>query len=353
MLLEQFQPFIDEGLITKREHPFMPLSILNYSDKCMWERRWTPETMMCRGLVVTEAGEIVARPFPKFFNYQELPQIPSEFEKLQHAIAEGELFQVSEKLDGSLIICFQWAGQLVVASRGSFTSQHVWWAEEILLEQYPDFMPPEGYTYLFELIHPENPIVVNYHGQKDLFLLAVIHTESGVECIDMADTGFPEPWVSEDFADLDSVLNYPQAKNREGFVVTFLDSGFRVKFKWDEYKRLHKMLTGVTPKTIWEILSAGSRVSDVAGVPDEWMQWVMNIELGLKLRYSEILWASRLTFERAKLENPPDRKGYAEIFKQTPFPAILFKMLDGRDPSDLIWKMVKPEGGGAFRCSEG
>ena len=33
----------------------------------------------------------------------------------------------------------------------------------------------------------------------------------------------------------------------------------------------------------------------------------------------------------------------AEAFAQTPYQHILFKMLDGRDGSALIWKMLKPE----------
>lgn len=33
----------------------------------------------------------------------------------------------------------------------------------------------------------------------------------------------------------------------------------------------------------------------------------------------------------------------AEAFAQTPYQHILFKMLDGRDYSDLIWRMLKPE----------
>ncbi len=43
------------------------------------------------------------------------------------------------------------------------------------------------------------------------------------------------------------------------------------------------------------------------------------------------------------------RKELAEWFKQCQYPGIMFSMLDGKDYSDQIWKLVKPSGK-AFCC---
>src|SRR5690242_15452026 len=85
----------DAGYLTMRPHPTANLAIWNYTPRCQFERYWTPEMLMCRGLITTPDGEIVARPFPKFFNLDEhqgdLPLEP---------------FTVTAKMDGSLGILY-------------------------------------------------------------------------------------------------------------------------------------------------------------------------------------------------------------------------------------------------------
>jgi hypothetical protein len=39
----------------------------------------------------------------------------------------------------------------------------------------------DGFTYLFEIIYPENRIVVDYNGEERLVLLGIINTETGEE----------------------------------------------------------------------------------------------------------------------------------------------------------------------------
>src|SRR5690348_3527676 len=59
-----------ERLVVARRHPSEPLTILNYTERCQYERGlWGPVTLACRGLIHDDNGRIVARPFRKFFNY--------------------------------------------------------------------------------------------------------------------------------------------------------------------------------------------------------------------------------------------------------------------------------------------
>ena len=109
--------YIDEGLVIKQVHPTLPLSIYNYSRECQYGGKWDDITLNCRGLVLDDGGNVIAKPFPKFFNYEEhiaeeskLPPIPNEN------------FEVYEKMDGSLGIVFNYDGEWYMATRGSFQS---------------------------------------------------------------------------------------------------------------------------------------------------------------------------------------------------------------------------------------
>jgi RNA ligase len=45
------QRLVDERYISVQKHPTLPLLIWNYTPKTQFENHWTPETMMCRGLI--------------------------------------------------------------------------------------------------------------------------------------------------------------------------------------------------------------------------------------------------------------------------------------------------------------
>jgi len=135
-----------------------------------------------------------------------------------------------------------------------------------------------------------------------------------------------------------------QDGSREGFVVRF-ESGQRIKIKFEEYKRLHKLLTGVSPKAIWEVLRSGRDLSKVIErVPDEFFQWVRETENDLRAAFASIEATARgqMTFGGS-------RKEIAERFKKCQHPSVMFAMLDGKDYAEQIWRMIRPSGK-AFRC---
>ena len=62
---------IEQGYITSQVHPSLPLTIYNYTAKAQFDRYWVEATLACRGLVLDNNYQIVARPLPKFFNLSE------------------------------------------------------------------------------------------------------------------------------------------------------------------------------------------------------------------------------------------------------------------------------------------
>jgi RNA ligase len=104
---------------------------------------------MCRGLVTDDKGNIVARPFKKFFNMEEGKHTPTSD------------FEVYDKMDGSLGIFFYYEGGWVMATRGSFTSDQAVKGYEMMFK-YDFANLHKDYTYLFEIIYDQNRIVVKY-----------------------------------------------------------------------------------------------------------------------------------------------------------------------------------------------
>lgn len=330
---------VADGWVNVQKHPRADLFIYNYADRCQWENHWTPATLACRGLILDGAGNVVARPFPKFFNYdQVVGQIPNE------------PFEVFDKLDGSLGITYWIDGEPHIATRGSFTSPQAVAATEMLRSRYHAAHNPKHLTLLFEIIYPDNRIVVDYGDTEQLVLLAVIDTANGYELpYDLLkEWGYPLAKRFDGLCGLSDVLSHDR-DNAEGFVLRF-SSGFRCKVKLAEYVRLHKLLTGITPRMIWDELRSGRGIEPLIDrVPDEFYKWMRDIADGLQSDFDTIEAECRSAL--AGLSFPTRKDAAAYITKQR-HPSILFAMLDGKPYADGIWKLLRPEASRAFRCSD-
>lgn len=316
------------GYLHINQHPEADLLIHNYSPKAAYEHYWTPETLMSRGLITDLEGRIVARPFPKFFNLGERDEA-----------LPNEPFEVFEKLDGSLGILYFWEGQPFIATRGSFNSSQSRKANAILREQYATERFERHLTYLFEIIYPENRVVVHYGAREELILLGMIETDSGTELpLEAFEGEMPVAKRYPDFQSLEEVLAV-QEDNREGFVVRF-QSGYRIKVKMEEYVRLHRIMTGVTPLKIWDLLKTGASLDVyLQNVPEEFENWVRGTAAELQAEFDTVEQAARLEFK--VLGSRAETAAYFKSCQHTP---ILFKMLDGKDYAPLIWRLIRPSG---------
>jgi len=240
--------YLDKDLLISQKHPMFDLWILNYSKTTQYGRLWDEITLSCRGLVVNGAGRIVARPFRKFFNKEEHEAFVNAEGLFDN---EGNIayldsnvvgtipnlpFEVFEKMDGSLGILFFYDGEWIFASRGSFTSEQAIKGREMINEYSMierkwlyDLSIQETCTYIFEIIYPENRIVIDYGTDEKLVLLGVIITETGEELpYDSVDGAHgyvfdivPRYGGIKDF----TLLKGMEEDNKEGFVVKF-SNGF-------------------------------------------------------------------------------------------------------------------------------
>ena len=333
-MLNILNDYKERGLLYSQTHPILPLTIWNYTEKVQYESLWDEVTLATRGLVTDSSGRVVARPFSKFFNLEEGKHQPTQE------------FEVFEKMDGSLGIVFVWEGQVVYATRGSFASDQAKWMATWGDRYNFSNILVEGYTYLFEIIYPENMIVVNYGGESRLVLLGVIKTDTGEET-SWTDLSLVDGW--DLVKRYDGISDYTLLKgmvesNREGFVVRF-SNGDRVKIKGEEYLRLHRIMTNLSTTAIWEVLSNGGDIlSTLTDVPDEFYDKIHQYSNELMDKYISLENEYHFIFKiLGRSDDFEFRAGFAERAKRYKYPAILFKMYDDKDYSGLIWKIIKPE----------
>ena len=254
-----------DGYVSVRRSAEDGLRVFGYTPQTAYEGAWSPTTLACRGLVADEAGMIVARPFPKFFGQQE-PHAP--------AIPAGVPVHVADKLDGSLGIAFKHEGETRISTRGSLDSEQSAAAENIWRAKYRDVELPEGATPLFEIIYPENRVVIDYGWRRDLVLLAVIDIESGKD-LPLHSFGWTGPVAEtsrfESMADAQASLAAQSADGRlrEGHVIRFdppdSAASVRVKVKTPEYLELHRARCHLNPRRVW----AAAAVEAVAAHCDD------------------------------------------------------------------------------------
>ena len=330
--------YIAKGLVIGQAHSTLPLAIFNYSRTCQYDRLWDDITLNCRGLVLDTKGNVIAKPFPKFFNYEEhkADEIPNES------------FEVFEKMDGSLGIWFHYNGEWHMATRGSFTSEQAIKGMEIAKREGLDRKCVPGFTYLFEIIYPENRIVVDYGKDERLVLLSIVNPEGNeipYDEIEMDGWDIVNRYDGiNDFTKLKGMIS----NDAEGYVIRF-KNGMRMKIKGDEYVRLHRILTNFSTTDIWELMRTDGNINEFLDkVPDEFDEWVKLTMLSLEAEYDNIKFRSEIDFEYYKGESN-DKKEFANLIKDNEYRSILFSMWDGKSYDNTIWKMIKPKWSKPFK----
>jgi RNA ligase len=138
-------------------------------------------------------------------------------------------------------------------------------------------------------------------------------------------------------------------ENKEGFVI-FFESGYRVKVKYDEYVRLHRLRFDLTQKRVWDDLSQGLEIN-IAGLPDEFHREIEGWVNSFKERYKiiEISHLAMIKHIKSKLpKNVPENVIRKELAKLVAGiyveynKSILFAMYDNKSYKKYIWQELRP-----------
>lgn len=351
------KPYVDAKLINEIKHPTEDLCMYKYTASCTFEKHWDEVTLQCRGIILDSNDNIIAWPFDKFFNYEEhasesLPKIPTNIE-----------YDIYTKLDGSLGISYIIGDKIYITTSGSFTSDQGVKATEILYKKYYNCIQKMlntycNFTYLFEIIYPEDLHVVNYHDMEDIILIGIRNRITGhdidINALDAEHKhillDFNVVYIHnihneyKDFAKLQSL----NIQNEEGFVIRYKNA-FRVKVKFADYIILHRNKAMLSKKTILQSLSDGIDILPV--LPEEDRKWAESIINELKYEFLIInliinMWVCYLN---NKYKNVNDLHQFKKLcangiftnndMKQ--YSAAIFQGLDNKDYTKTIWNYIK------------
>lgn len=358
-MLEELDWNIAQGWIDEKTSG--PLSLFNYTDKCQMNGAWNKATRQARGLIIDRKAQvIVARPFKKFFNLNEnqwstISQLP--------VWSETELVEVTDKMDGSLGIIYWYEGEWRVATRGSFDSTQAVWANAFIHANWKLDKLDKSYTWLGEIIYPENRVVVDYKGMEDVVLLAAVHTASGTE-LDRGSLVAAGEDIGARVVRIDTVSGFDHllklkaslSFNTEGWVVHFPRTNQRVKIKTDDYLRVHRIVSNLSPLAMWESMHEGKvDPTYLNAIPDEFKDTVLWMQDTLEAKYKALsdridhTWYTMIEtagyIRQWKPVSAADTKTIALKIQKYDEPVIragLFAIMRGRSRESIIMENIRP-----------
>lgn len=265
------QPHIEKGdlVVNVGQGEREGLKLVTYSKTYQYEHnsvRWESLVQHCRGIIfdATDNYKIVALPFSKFFNYGEGGiHYPSE---------DAKIDAIYTKDDGSLFYAFfhhnKWHG----TTRGSLNSDIGLIGQQMLDNIDKSSWNPQ-FTYLFELIYPENRIVRDYGDMRNLIYLGMRNVRDGkmffgLEQSNIYHTPYSNKWAFESQQAMIDWLNTRKGTEFEGFVVHFSD-GSIFKFKSEDYMRLHRIIAQFTFKRVLEAVQMHQEEEIRKALPEE------------------------------------------------------------------------------------
>ena len=133
----------------------------------------------CRGIIFdSKTGDIIRRPFHKFFNVNERE------ETQDHVVDLSRPHAILEKLDGSMIAVFAHEGKLIWGTKMVAQDFHEQ-VEQFVKESDIDYesfcweLINSGHTPIFEWMHPQKRIVIDYGKEPTLTLTAIRNIVTG------------------------------------------------------------------------------------------------------------------------------------------------------------------------------
>lgn len=321
--LEQLQA--DKKLLVRRGTEFPNLVLLKYDQ--IESPMADPLVQQCRGVILDEADEwrVVSRPFDKFFNHGEQLAAPIDWST---AVAQ-------EKLDGSLIQLYHYAGQWRVGTSGTpdaagevngcgFTFAELFWR---VFGEYGYPLPAEDerhLTFMFELMTPYNRVVVR-HDLNRLILIGVREHGGQEQALDKWMFAPVRSFPLQSFADIEATFTAMNPLEQEGYVV--IDGAYRrVKVKHPGYVAIHHMRDGLSPKRVLEAVRTGESTEILAHFP-EWTEAFNTIQA----KYEGLV--GELEADFTKLRGIPGQKDFALEAVKTRYSPALFQVRKGQAPS--------------------
>lgn len=305
-----------------------------------------PIVQECRGLILDKFGNIVCRPFDRFFNYGEIESNKSfDFSKAT----------ILSKEDGSLLKVYFYDNKWNVGTSGTAFAESdcsigvpfLSLVERVLEKSINLFMincPDEfkDYTFLFELTVPENRVVKPYHSEN-MFLIGIRNNNTGKyksfsdmkwiieNCFNHKNVKLPKKYDINSFEEVQELFDSLNEMD-EGVVCWNEDTGERIKIKTPSYIYFHHLRDNgvLNPKRIAELVYLQDYEEYLNAFSEDKVYFIPYISA-----YSSLLLDINTVYEENK--NIENQKEFALNVIKHPFNSILFQMRKGED----LYKCLK------------
>lgn len=324
------------------------LTIFNY-DQIKSNQKFHPIVIESRGLVLeTGTWKLVAKSFSRFFNYGEALEIQKQF-NFNH-------FSTLEKVDGSLLLIYNYEGVWHLNTRASFgkgfinNSEHTW--ESLFLPFFKNLDKiPSSFTIVAEGCSIFNKVVQHFKEPK-VVLLSVFDTNDNGRELDLdftkkvADTINIEQPKLYSFRSVEQMKEYLDAvpdPTFEGFVLRDIYDN-RLKVKGPKYLGLHRMVNNhnlFLPQNILPVVLAGEETEVILYYP-EYRPFIEGVAQQVAEQKAKL----SLTWEQNRVI--VSQKEFALAIKDEPLKAVLFQARKYNDfhkafleSGDLLLKVIK------------
>lgn len=153
----------------KESKNYPGLFVLKYARKVFFKDTWNDFLRECRGMVVDKDWNVAVLPFQKIHNYG--------IEKDAPAFKAEEIVLATRKVNGFMIACTWYNGDLLWSTTGSLDSDFIGYAKDIF-ESFSEgekavfrrcISEREDHTHMFECVHPKDPHIV--HEEPGLYFI--------------------------------------------------------------------------------------------------------------------------------------------------------------------------------------
>lgn len=254
-----------------RRHTEGNYSVWCYHKSVYYNQKWDEFTSQVRGIVTYDPdGLIVARPMTKMQN------------KKDNVYWEpNKKLNVSEKIDGTLIVIWEHQGQLRFSTKFGLSNEYIDKARIVWeMEDRPKSL--NGYTLMCELTHTSPEIMVKPKESDQLYLIGMRDTDSGKELLsedldiraDMYKLKRPDcttcTWK-------ELLKRAKEEEDIEGWVAEEVSEEgqdvIKTKIKTSWYLRKQKIANSLTPRLIMGLWSEGEIGNIVHLIDDQpWIQ---------------------------------------------------------------------------------
>jgi RNA ligase len=346
--IEEFRVFEKEwytvvNYMVALEDTFPSVKVAGGSAK-MREQRALEHTIRreCRGLIFDKEGNLISRPYHKFFNIGEKQEV------LTNKVNLNEPHVILEKLDGSMIRPIPHKDGFRLATKAGITD--VAMNAEVFISdkpKYADFINPlikGGFTPIFEWCSRKNRIVIDY-PEDELILTAVRSNTDGLYVSysvmkEIAETeGIPVvKAIAGDDTDIQKVVDHIRKwDDGEGVVLRF-DSGHMVKIKADDYVLRHRSKDAINQeKNVIEVILNDSVDDVVPLLTEDDAHRLRSFQTAFWMAVEDV--ATDIHDAYCLIKNVEDQKKFATVAVPTVpkhYQPFMFKLRNGCKVKDLI-----------------